>query len=48
MKIKDNLTACHQDSHKHYQWIARVQELENEGCDTSDAQAIADMEIDGI
>jgi hypothetical protein len=42
------LPACHQDSPNHKQWVKRVEELEREGCDTSDAQAIADMEIDGL
>ena len=41
-----NLPACHHDSPKHSAWLARVQELENEGLDTSDAQGIADMELD--
>ncbi len=42
------LPACHQDSPKHEQWVKRVEELEKEGCDRSDAQGIADMEIDGL
>ena len=36
----------HQDSPRHSEWIARVQQLESEGLDTSDAQGIADMEIE--
>ena len=43
-----NLPACHQDSPKHSAWLARVQELENEGLDTSDAQGIADMEFENL
>lgn len=43
-----NLPACHWKSPRHSMWIARVQELENEGLDTSDAQGIADMELEGI
>jgi len=43
-----SLPPCHQDSPLHSAWIARVQELENEGLDTSDAQGIADMEFEGI
>lgn len=42
------LPACHENSPKHQQWVKRVRELENEGMDTSDAQGIADMEIDGM
>ena len=42
------LPACHQYSPKHEQWVKRVEELEKEGCDRSDAQGIADMEIDGL
>lgn len=42
------LPSCHQDSPNHEQWVKRVKELEDEGMDTSDAQAIADMEIDGL
>ena len=40
-----NLPACHQDSPQHAAYVARVEELEAEGCDTSDAQGIADMEF---
>lgn len=43
-----NLPACHQDSYFHPAWLARVQELENEELDTSDAQGIADMEFENI
>jgi hypothetical protein len=39
------LPACHQDSQRHKEWVARVEQLESEGLDTSDAQGIADMEI---
>ena len=42
------LPACHEKSPKHQEWVKRVKELEDEGMDTSDAQGIADMEIDGI
>jgi hypothetical protein len=42
------LPACHQDSPQHAAYVARVEELEAEGCDTSDAQGIADMEFDGL
>ena len=38
--------ACHEKSPLHDQWVKRVEELENEGLDTSDAQGIADMEFD--
>jgi len=40
--------ACHEDSPQHEEWVKRVEELENEGCTTSDAQGIADMEFDMI
>jgi len=43
-----NLPPCHQDSPLHSLWLARVQELESEGLDTSDAQGIADMEFEPI
>ena len=36
----------HQDSPSHQEWLARVQQLESEGLDTSDAQGIADMEAE--
>jgi hypothetical protein len=39
------LPSCHQESPRHKEWITRVEQLENEGLDTSDAQGIADMEI---
>ena len=39
------LPACHEDSPYHEAYVARVEELEAEGCDTSDAQGIADMEF---
>jgi hypothetical protein len=39
------LPPCHTDSPLHPAWLARVAELEAEGCDTSDAQAIADIEM---
>ena len=38
--------ACHEKSPYYEQWVRRVKELEKEGCDTSDAQAIADMDFD--
>jgi hypothetical protein len=40
--------ACHEESDLHEKWLERVEELENEGCTTSDAQGIADMEFDLI
>ena len=40
-----SLPACHQDSPQHAAYVARVEQLEAEGCDTSDAQGIADMEF---
>lgn len=40
-----NLPACHEDSPQHAAYVARVEELEAEGCDTSDAQGIADIEF---
>jgi hypothetical protein len=36
---------CHEESPLHDQWVKRVQQLESEGLDTSDAKSIADMEI---
>jgi hypothetical protein len=42
---KNELPPCHQDSPRHQEWLARVEELEKEGCTTSDAQGIADIEI---
>jgi hypothetical protein len=39
------LPPSHQGSPRHSEWIARVQQLESEGLDTSDAQGIADMEM---
>jgi hypothetical protein len=42
------LPPCHQDSPLHDAWLARVEELESEGLDRSDAQGIADMEINTI
>lgn len=41
-----NLPPCHIHSPLHQQWLARVSELEAEGLDTSDAQSIADMELE--
>lgn len=38
--------ASHEKSLYHEQWVRRVEELEKEGCTTSDAQAIADMDFD--
>ena len=46
--MSTNLPACHQDSPQHAAYVARVEQLEAEGCDTSDAQGIADMEFDGL
>jgi hypothetical protein len=40
-----HLPACHWKSPKHKEWLARVEQLESEGLDRSDAQGIADMEI---
>lgn len=42
------LPACHVDSPQHAAYCARVEELEAEGCVTSDAQAIADLELGEI
>ena len=39
------LPPSHQDSPRHSDWLARVNQLESEGLDTSDAQGIADMEM---
>jgi hypothetical protein len=43
-----NLPACHEDSPHYEAYVARVEELEAEGCTTSDAQGIADWEFDSI
>jgi len=40
------LPPSHQDSQRHCEWIAMVNQLESEGLDTSDAQGIADMELE--
>jgi hypothetical protein len=40
-----HLPPCHQESPRHKDWISRVEQLETEGLDRSDAQGIADMEI---
>jgi hypothetical protein len=40
------LPPSHQDSPRHTDWLARVNQLESEGLDTSDAQGIADMEAE--
>jgi hypothetical protein len=40
------LPPSHQDSPRHTEWLARVNQLESEGLDTSDAQGIADMEAE--
>ena len=45
MSHTQNLPACHEDSPRHEAYVARVAELEAGGCDTSDAQGIADMEF---
>jgi hypothetical protein len=39
------LPPCHQDSPLHDKWLAIVAQMEEEGCDTSDAQSIADIEV---
>ena len=39
------LPPSHQESPRHQEWLARVEQLESEGLDRSDAQGIADMEI---
>ena len=39
-------TPSHEKSPYHEQWVRRVEELEKEGCTTSDAQAIADMDFE--
>ena len=43
-----HLPACHWKSPKHKEWLARVEQLESEGLDRSDAQGIADMEFNTI
>ena len=40
-----SLPPSHVDSPFHFKWLARIAELEAEGCDTSDAQSIADIEL---
>ena len=45
---KNELPPCHQDSPRHKEWIARVEQLESKGLDRSDAQGIADMEFETI
>jgi hypothetical protein len=40
------LPPSHHDSPRHSDWLARVNQLESEGLDTSDAQGIADMEAE--
>lgn len=40
------LPPSHQDSPRHTEWVSRVNQLESEGLDRSDAQGIADMEQD--
>jgi hypothetical protein len=42
---KNELPPCHQDSPRHQEWISRVEQLESEGLDRSDAQGKADMKI---
>jgi len=39
------LPPCHQDSPLHDKWLAIVAQMEAEGCTTSDAQSIADIEV---
>jgi hypothetical protein len=41
-----HLPACHWKSPRHKEWLARVEQLESEGLDRSDAQSIADMEME--
>ena len=43
-----HLPPCHQESPRHKDWISRVEQLESEGLDRSDAQGIADMEFETI
>lgn len=40
--LNENLPPCHVTSPLHSAWLAKVAELEAEGCETSDAQSIAD------
>jgi hypothetical protein len=40
------LPPSHQGSPRHTEWLARVNQLESEGLDRSDAQGIADMEAE--
>jgi hypothetical protein len=40
------LPPSHHDSPRHSDWLARVNQLESEGLDRSDAQGIADMEAE--
>jgi len=40
------LPPSHHDSPRHSEWLARVNQLESEGLDRSDAQGIADMEAE--
>ena len=39
------LPPSHVDSPLYAKWIAIVEQMEAEGCDTSDAQSIADIEV---
>lgn len=39
------LPPCHKDSPLHDKWLAIVRKMEEKGCDTSDAQSIADIEV---
>jgi len=40
------LPPSHHDSPRHSEWLAIINQLESEGLDRSDAQGIADMEIE--
>jgi hypothetical protein len=40
--LTENSPPCHITSPLHSAWLAKVAQLEAEGCDTSDAQSIAD------
>jgi hypothetical protein len=42
------LPPCHQESPLNAEWNARVEYLEQEGYDRSDAQGIADLEFSQI
>jgi len=39
------LPPCHNDSPLHDKWLTIVAQMEEEGCNTSDAQSMADIEV---